>query len=69
MTTSSDRQSATIYQFPVGGRAALGVRRDVRRDQAVVVENFAVPRIARVAAGGAWYHEEAVQQADRARKV
>ena len=65
MTTSSDRQSATIYQFPAGGRAALGVR----RDQAMVVDNFAVPRIARVASGGAWYHEEAVQQADRARKM
>jgi hypothetical protein len=64
MTTSSDRQSATIYQFPAGGRAALGVR----RDQAKAVDNFAVPRIARVASG-AWYHEEAVQQADRARKL
>ena len=28
MTTISDRQSATIYQFPKGGRAALGGRRD-----------------------------------------
>jgi Protein of unknown function (DUF2735) len=65
MTTISDRQSATIYQFPAGGRAALGVR----RDQVMVVDNVAVPRIARVASGGAWYHEEAVQKADRARKM
>jgi hypothetical protein len=65
MTTISDRQSATIYQFPAGGRAALGVR----RDQVMVVDNVAVPCIARVAFGGAWYHEEAVQKADRARKM
>jgi hypothetical protein len=65
MTTSSDLQSATIYQFPVGGRAALGVR----RDQAMVVDSFAAPHIAKVACGGAWYHEEAVQKADRARKM
>jgi hypothetical protein len=27
------------------------------------------PRIARVASGGAWYHEEAMQKAERARKA
>jgi hypothetical protein len=35
----------------------------------MVVDNVAVPRIVRVASGGAWYHEEAVQKADRARKM
>ena len=40
MTASSYRQSAKIYQFPAGGRAALGGR----RDEAMAVENFAVPR-------------------------
>ena len=65
MTASSYLQSAKIYQFPTGGRAALAGR----RDETMPVENFAMPRIARVAAGGAWYHEEAIQTADRARKI
>jgi hypothetical protein len=65
MTASSYRESATIYQFPKGGRAALGGR----RDEAKAVDNFAAPRIARVASGSAWYHEEAVQKAERARKI
>ncbi len=65
MTASSYQQSAKIYQFPTGGRAALAGR----RDEAMPVENFAMPRIARVASGGAWYHEEAVQTAERARKI
>lgn len=64
MTASSYRESATVYQFPKGGRAALSGR----RDEAKAVENSAVPRIARVASGGAWYHEEAVK-AERARKM
>jgi hypothetical protein len=64
MTASSYLQSAKIYQFPTGGRAALAGR----RDETMPVENSVMPRIARVAAGGAWYHEEAVK-ADRARKM
>ena len=66
MTASSYRESATIYQFPKGGRAAMGGPRDGSK----VAENFlAVPRIAKVASGSAWYHEEAVQDADRGRKI
>ncbi len=65
MTASSYRQSAKIYPFATGGRAALAGR----RDEAMPVENLAMPRIARVATGGAWYHEEAVQAAERARKI
>ena len=65
LTASAYRESATIYQFPKGGRAALGGR----RDEANAAETLAVSRIARAASGGAWYHEEAVQQAERARKV
>ena len=65
MTASSYQQSAKIYQFPTGGRAALAGR----RDEAMPVENSATPRIAGVAAAGAWYHEEAVQTAERARKI
>jgi uncharacterized protein DUF2735 len=65
MTASSYRESATIYHFPKGGRAALGGR----RDESKAAEPLAASRIARVAGGGAWYHEEAVQKAERARKL
>jgi hypothetical protein len=65
MTASSYRESAKIYQFPAGGRAAPGGRRDETKP----AENFAAPRIAKVASGGAWYHEDAVQKAERARKL
>jgi hypothetical protein len=65
MTASSYRESATIYQFPKGGRAALGGR----RDETKAAETLAASRVARVACGGAWYHEEAVQNAERARKA
>lgn len=65
MTASSNRQSATIYQFPEGGRAALGARRDMAKP----VENFAASRIAKVASGSAWYHEAAIQSAERERNI
>jgi Protein of unknown function (DUF2735) len=32
-------------------------------------DNFAASRIGRVASGGGWYHEEAIQKAERARKL
>ena len=65
MTANSNRGSAKIYQFPAGGRAGLGSRRDAAR----LVEKFAASRVARVACGSAWYHEEAVQSAERAPKI
>ena len=65
MTTNFHRGSATIYQFPAK------VRPD--RDGAKTSENLAAPdlaslRVAHSAFGSAWYHEEAVQDAERARK-
>ena len=65
MTANSNRGAAKIYQFPAGGRAGLGSLGDETRP----VENFAAPRLARVACGSAWYHEEAVQSAERAPKT
>jgi hypothetical protein len=64
MTANSYRGSAKIYQFPAGGRAALGAPRFEARP----AEAFAALRVAKVASGGAWYHEEAVQEAERTRK-
>jgi hypothetical protein len=53
--------SAQIYQFPAGGRA--GVNRS--RQQATASEYTA--RLPKIAFGGGWYHDEAIQDADRAR--
>ncbi len=52
--------SAKIYTFPPRGRFAL------RMDAGVVVApaNFELPRGAEFAiGGGAWYHDEAIQDA------
>lgn len=62
--TTSEFSTATIYQFPKGGRAALANR----RDEAKRVAEFAQARIAKVAVGDCWYHEEAIREADRPHK-
>jgi hypothetical protein len=59
MNTSLNQGSAKIYQFPAGGRAALGGR---RYDEKVVTD-LASARVSEVAVGGAWYHEAAIQEA------
>jgi hypothetical protein len=60
MTANLYQGSAKIYQFPVGGRAALASRRDVTN----TAETFPTSRFVKVASGSAWYHEEAVQMAE-----
>ena len=62
MTTNSDRASAQIIQFPARGRfAATGQNEEP-------ASSAAAARVAKVAIGGAWYHEEAIEQAERDRK-
>ena len=60
MTESVLGQSAQILQFPAGGRSALGGR----RDDAKPAEPFVAPRVTKVVTG-AWYHDEAIQEARR----
>ena len=62
MSTNIDRPSATIYQFPIGGRAALR-----KRDEAVTSDYLASVGVCEAAMGGSWYHEEAME-AERHRK-
>ncbi|MGH6736597.1 MAG: DUF2735 domain-containing protein [Methyloceanibacter sp.] len=62
--TDTNRQSATIYQFPAGGRVRLGGRRDM----AAPAEQFVAPRAVKAVLGGAWYHDEAIEEANRVRK-
>lgn len=57
MSTSFSHGSAKIYQFPAGGRAALGGR---SYSEAKAIEN--TPRVNEVICSGSWYHEEAIQQ-------
>jgi hypothetical protein len=60
MTQDHDRGSAVVYQFPAGGRA--GVR--ARRADATPVPSQTQARFAKIACGAAWYHEEAIKQAE-----
>ena len=60
MTSNHQRESARIYQFPVGGRAGLAGRYETARQ--------AAPRYNEIAVGGSWYHEEAIREAELARK-
>jgi hypothetical protein len=64
MTGNSQRQTATIYKFPVGGRSGLvGLRETTKPASEFVQEATSM-----VAIGGSWYHEEAIREADKSRK-
>jgi hypothetical protein len=64
MTMSHDRRSAEIYQFPPRGRVAAGSK----DDEVKPASGIAASRLATTAFGGNWYHEEAIRDAERARK-
>jgi len=59
MNSSLNHGSAKIYQFPAGGRAALGGRRTGEAKPAVEQSS---PRMTEVTVGGAWYHDAAIQE-------
>lgn len=54
--TTLNRGSATIYQFPARGRFAANAERNEALPE--------LPRGAKLAVGGAWYHEEAIRDDD-----
>ena len=58
MATSLNQESARIYQFPAGGRAALGGRHYGEAHPApdTVLSNAAV-------CSGSWYHAAAIEEA------
>ncbi len=64
MNTSFNQGSARIYQFPVGGRSAVGGR---RQDEIKTSVDLASSRVSEVAVGGAWYHEAAIQESKPAK--
>ena len=59
MNTSVNQGSAKIYQFPAGGRAALGGRRYDETKSAVEPDSS---RVNEAACSGSWYHEAAIQE-------
>ena|SRR5579871_2896701 len=66
MNRSHGQESARIYQFPAGGRAALGGKRyeEFKNGSGSVQSS---PRVSEVAFAGSWYHEEAIREAERER--
>jgi hypothetical protein len=56
MNTNLGGGSAQIYQFPRGGRAALGGH----RYEEYASELAMTPRISESACAGSWYHEAAI---------
>jgi hypothetical protein len=60
MNTSLNHGSAKIYQFPAGGRSALGGR---RYEEAKASLEAASSRVSHVDCSSSWYHEAAIQEA------
>jgi hypothetical protein len=60
MSTSLNQGTAKIYQFPAGGRAALGGRRYDEVKSAGALGNY---RLNEAACSDSWYHEAAIQEA------
>ena len=59
MNTSVNQESAKIYQFPAGGRAALGGRRYGETKTA----EFTAQPVNIADCSGSWYHAAAIQDA------
>jgi len=64
MTTSLNQGSARIYQFPAGGRAALGDRRRDGETKSAVDQEAA--RVTEVNCSGSWYHAAAIEESQPA---
>jgi len=64
MSEEIQPKSAQIFQFPVGGRAALAARRVTPARPVDLVP----ARSANVACGSSWYHEDAIRDAELAPK-
>jgi hypothetical protein len=58
MSAIHDEGSAKIYQFPAGGRSALGGR-SYAEVKSTVEDS---PRMNEVVCSESWYHEEAIRE-------
>ena len=59
MNSSLNPGSAKIYQFPPGGRSALGGR---RHDQTKPAADLDASPVNETVSSGSWYHEAAIQE-------
>lgn len=62
MTTDLQRESAKIYTFPARGRFAVGAA--YQRPEGRAPTSKSAPTVG----GGAWYHDEAIREAELPRK-
>ena len=60
MNTNGSQESARIYQFPAGGRAALGGK---RWDEFNSTPAQTLERVNEAVCSGSWYHDEAIREA------
>ena len=60
LNTSLNEGSAKIYQFPAGGRAALGGR---RYGETKPVTEFAASQANKADCSDSWYHQAAIDDA------
>jgi hypothetical protein len=60
MTSIAPRETAKIYQFPPGGRAALRTGRPLPKP----IDEMQAAVANRAVVGGSWYHEEAIRETD-----
>ncbi|MGY8662204.1 DUF2735 domain-containing protein [Bradyrhizobium sp. UFLA05-109] len=60
MNSNLGQGSAKIYQFPVGGRAALDGRRN---SEARPPDDQVSSPIVETICSGSWYHQEAIEEA------
>lgn len=65
MSTNLHQGSAKIYQFPAGGRAALGGRRYAATKPSIDANT---PRANEALCSDSWYHQEAIQESERGLK-
>ena len=61
MATSVPQGSAQIFKFPPRGRYAVGGTDSVQNK----LTNFTTQQAVVVGYGGAWYHDEAVREAEQ----
>ena len=65
MNTSLNHGSAKIYQFPTGGRSALGGR---RYEDTRTATELASSRVSEAVLGEAWYHQAAIEESKPVRE-
>ena len=64
MNSSWNQGLAKIYQFPAGGRKALGGR---SYSETKSIDQY-TPRVSEALCSSSWYHEEAIRESQAATK-